>query len=112
VIVTGRPSYCHAGSVAWLKSYDLEWIEVVYVDKYGRAPKTLPPYAPPMLNLEQFYELSFDVAIDDSPAALDLLLELKGCQSVIYTRPWNRDYQPQGEMLRCSSWAEVLDNIP
>jgi hypothetical protein len=111
VIVTGRPSSCHAGSVAWLKYYELEWVEVIYVDKYGRAPKILPPDAPPMLTLEHFYQLSFDLAIDDSPAALDLLAVLDNCRILIYDRPWNRGYQPQGEMLRCGSWADLLDNI-
>jgi len=111
VIVTGRPSYCHAGSVDWLARYGLENLEVIYVDKYGRAPKILPQGAPPMLSLDQFYELSFDVAIDDSPAALDLLTGLKECQMVIYSRPWNLSYQPSSEMTRCNSWAEVLSCI-
>jgi len=111
VIVTGRPSYCHAGAVSWLARYGLENLEVIYVDKYGRAPKILPQGAPPMLSLDQFYELSFDVAIDDSPTALDLLTELKECQVVIYSRPWNLSYQPSSAMTRCNSWAEVLSSI-
>ena len=111
VIVTGRPSYCHEGSILWLKSCGLEWMEVVYVDKYGRAPKVLPPSAPRMLNLDEFCELSFDIAIDDSPTALDLLAALKGCQPVIYSRPWNTSYKPPSAMLRCSTWAEILVGV-
>ncbi|MDA3924152.1 MAG: 2-dehydropantoate 2-reductase [Kiritimatiellae bacterium] len=108
VIVTGRPSYCHAGSRAWLKKYGLEWIEVIYVDKYGRAPKILPPDAPPMLTLEQFYKLSFDLAIDDSPDALDLLAALDNCRILIYDRPWNRAYCSNENMQRINEWVDIL----
>ena len=111
VIVTGRPSYCHAGSVAWLKRYGLERIEIIYVDKYGRAPKILPPDAPPMLSLEEFYELKFDLAIDDSPTALDLLTVLKGCKVIVFNRPWNMSYQIQTGMLRCTTWEEILSVV-
>ncbi len=107
-IVTGRPSDCHAGSAAWLASYGLEGLAVIYVDKYGRAPKNLPAWAPPMLSLQQFYELQFDVAIDDAPTALDLLTELKGCQVIVFSRPWNAAYQPPEGVLRCDSWDEIL----
>ncbi|MFA7172010.1 MAG: HAD hydrolase-like protein [Kiritimatiellia bacterium] len=110
-IVTGRPSDCHVGSVAWMENYGLEGVEIIYVDKYGRAPKDLPVWAPQMLTLEQFYKLRFDVAIEDAPAALDLLTALQGCRVVIFNRPWNATYQLRAEMRRCDSWDEILDII-
>ena len=110
-VVTGRPSDCHAGSVAWLENYGLEELEIIYVDKYGRAPKNLPAWAPPMLTLEQFYMLRFDVAVDDAPAALDLLTALERCQVIIFSRPWNAAYQPQAGMRRCDSWEEILEYL-
>ena len=108
VIVTGRPSYCHEGSIRWLKRFRLESLEVIYVDKYGRAPKVTSEGAPPMLTLGEFNRLSFDIAIDDSPAALDLLTALDNCRVIIYDRPWNRSYQAQKSMQRFSGWADIL----
>ncbi|MDD2599179.1 MAG: 2-dehydropantoate 2-reductase [Kiritimatiellae bacterium] len=111
IIVTGRPSDCHVGSVAWLDNHGLEGVEIIYVDKYGRAPNDLPAWAPQILTLEQFYKLRFDVAIDDAPTALDLLTELAGCRIVIFNRPWNAEYQLQPGMRRCDSWSEISEII-
>ncbi len=111
VIVTGRPSHCHKGSLRWMQRFGLESLEIIYVDKYGRAPKVTPANAPPMLTLDEFYQLSFDVAIDDSPAALDLLENLDNCKVLIYDRPWNRAYRPTGDMHRCNSWADILSTL-
>ncbi len=108
VIVTGRPSYCHEGSLRWMKRFGLESLEIIYVDKYDRAPKVTPEGAPPMLSLDEFNRLSFDVAIDDSPAALDLLVALGNCRILIYDRPWNRGYQASGNIQRCSEWVDIL----
>lgn len=110
-IVTGRPSDCHTGSVAWLEKHGLESVDIIYVDKYGRAPKNLPAWAPQMLTLEQFYTLRFDVAVDDAPAALDLLTGLEGCRVVIFNRPWNVAYKQQAGMQRCNSWDAILEII-
>lgn len=111
VIVTGRPSYCHEGSLRWMRRFGLESLEIIYVDKYGRAARTIPAEAPPMLNLDEFYQLAFDVAIDDSPAALDLLVNLDNCKVLIYDRPWNRAYCSTEDMLRCSSWTDILNSL-
>ena len=111
VIVTGRPSYCHEGSLRWMKRFGLESLEVIYVDKYGRVPKVTPEGAPPMLSLDEFNRLSFDVAIDDSPAALDLLVKMENCRVMIFDRPWNREYRLQGDMQRFSEWREILRTL-
>ncbi len=107
VLVTGRPAYCHEGSVRWMKRFGVDSLEIVYVDKYGRAPATAPPGSPPVLTPAEFLRLPFDAAIDDSPTALDLLAQLQSCQIIIYDRPWNRDYPALPQMRRCTSWPEI-----
>ena len=111
VIVTGRPSYCHEGSLRWMQRFGLASLEIIYVDKYGRAPKIQPGTVPPMLSLEEFNRLSFDIAIDDSPTALDLLSSRDNCRILIYDRPWNRDYISPGNMQRCCGWMDVLSAV-
>ena len=107
VIVTGRQSVCHSGSVAWLRKYGLAHLEIIYVDKYGRAPTETPEGVPPMLSLDAFNQLHFDVAIDDSPNALDLLVPRTDCHTIVFDRPWNRQYPLSPSMSRATSWEEV-----
>ena len=107
IIVTGRQSVCHAGSLAWLRRHGLSHLEIIYVDKYGRAPAETPEGVPPMLGLDAFNRLHFDVAIDDSPNALDLLAPRTNCHTIIFDRPWNRAYRPSASMSRATSWAEI-----
>ena len=109
VIVTGRPSSCHEGSVRWMKRFGLDHIEIIYADKYGRVPKTKPQDGPETLSLDAFRALSFDIAIDDSPMAIDLLKEMENCEIIIYDRPWNREYDPDKELRRCPSWSEIME---
>ncbi|MCL1919507.1 MAG: 2-dehydropantoate 2-reductase [Kiritimatiellaeota bacterium] len=107
VIVTGRQSVCHSGSTAWLRKHGLAHLEIVYVDKYGRAPAVPPEGAPAMLSLGAFNRLHFDIAIDDSPTALDLLAPRRGCRTIIFDRPWNRTYhRPHAQ--RATTWAEIV----
>ncbi|MCL2105242.1 MAG: hypothetical protein FWH21_09415, partial [Kiritimatiellaeota bacterium] len=116
VIVTGRQPTCHAASVAWLRKHGLGHLEIIYVDKYGRPPpdngsRGRSPTTPPMLSVEAFNTLHFDVAIDDSPDALDLLAPRTDCRIIIFDRPWNRAYPPTPSMSRARSWADVLEQI-
>jgi len=111
VIVTGRQPDCHAGSLAWLRRHGLAHLEIVYVDKYGRAPAETPEGVPPMLCLDAFNRLHFDIAIDDSPNALDLLAPRTNCHTIIFDRPWNRAYSPAPTMSRAHAWAEVLKKV-
>ena len=108
LIVTGRQPTCHSGSMKWLRKYGLAHMEIIYVDKYGRAPVAPPEDAPIMINLEAFNQLHFDVAIDDSPAALDLLAPRHNCRTLIFDRPWNRAYPLTPAMVRAASWSEIL----
>jgi len=110
-IVTGRPASSHEGSCRWLRKYGLAHLGIVYFDKYGRAPAHPVPGAPKTLNRAEFAALHFDVAIDDSPAALDLLAPRRDCTVIVYDRPWNRRYAHAANMRRTGSWPEIVDLI-
>jgi hypothetical protein len=110
-IVTGRPATSHDGSCGWLSKHALSHLDLVYVDKYGRAPANTPPGTPKTLTLDEFATLHFDVAIDDAPTALDLLADRRNCTVIVYDRPWNRRYAPAANMRRSVSWPEIVSLI-
>jgi len=110
-IVTGRPATSHDGSCGWLRKHGLAHMDVIYFDKYGRAPANPPPGTPKTLSRDEFEQLHFDVAIDDSPTALDLLAHRQNCTVVVYDRPWNQRYQAAPTMRRIGSWPEIVTLI-
>ena len=106
-IVTGRPATSHDGSCGWLRKHGLAHLDMIYFDKYGRAPANPPPGTPKTLSRDEFERLHFDVAIDDSPTALDLLAHRQNCTVIVYDRPWNQRYLAAPAMRRCGSWQEI-----
>jgi len=108
IIVTGRQSLCHEGTSQWLRDHGLGHLEIVYVDKYRRAPATLPPGVPKMLTIDELHRLHFDVAIDDSPTALDLLAHRTQCHIIVFDRPWNRQYTGVPHLRRAFTWQDIL----
>ena len=110
-IVTGRPASSHDGSCGWLRKHGLAHLKLIYFDKYGRAPASSPEGTPKTLNRAEFDRLSFDVAIDDAPTALDLLAHRQNCTVIVYDRPWNRQYPATPSMHRSTSWPEIIHLI-
>lgn len=107
VVVTGRPSATHPSTSAWLARRGLAALPVLYVDKYGRNHVS-PPGAPAALRPEDLRREHFDVAIDDSPAALDALLARRAARIIVFDRPWNRSYGPAHPgFRRCENWAAL-----
>ncbi len=110
-IVTGRPATSHDGSCGWLEKHGVAHLDLIYVDKYGRAAAHPPEDTPKTLSRTAFAALHFDVAIDDSPTALDLLAPRQDCTVIVYDRPWNRHYAHAANMCRTSSWTEIVNLI-
>ena len=110
-IVTGRPSASDDGSRGWLSKHGVAHLDLIYVDKYGRAAAHPPADAPKTLSRDEFTALHFDVAIDDSPTALDLLAPRQNCTIIVYDRPWNRHYAHAANMRRTGSWPEIVNLI-
>lgn len=106
-LVTGRPVSSWRGTEAWLKKVGLDFLPVVYVDKYSR-PAVQDPDAPRRVKREDFLAHPYDVAIDDSPIALRALEAWQSTRVFIFDRPWNRDYSPSANMTRVKGWSEIL----
>lgn len=112
-ILTGRPAASFKGSINWLSHFGLEDLPLLHVDKYARAglfPQI--PGQPPTLTVADMDKMAFDVAIDDSPMALDLLAKRSACQVLVFDRPWNRHYSLSPNMRRVSGWKEILSVLP
>lgn len=106
-IVTGRPATTRDASRQWLVNNGFPEIPVICVDKYRREKP--PPFGiEPALTTEEFAALHFDIAIEDAPAALDLLAASK-CQRIfIFDRPWNSSYQlPDSRYVRADGWTQI-----
>ena len=112
VIVTGRPAVSHPGSCGWLRKHGLAHLGLMHVDKYGRADtRRTEGDVPQTLDRDAFAAQRFDVAIDDSPIALDLLAPRRDCLVIVYDRPWNRRYAQTPNMRRSDSWTEIVELI-
>ena len=105
-IITGRPFNSYEPSRHWLNEHKLERVPLYCVDKYGRENcKQDYVYN---LTLEQLYEMSFDFAVEDSPAAFWHVSHCEGCRIAVFNRPWNiREELPDDRFIRCEGWKEV-----
>ena len=110
-VVTGRPVATRAVSYAWLAHYGLAGLPIIFVDKYRREP-AVSPGAPRALTLDEFDALTFDIAVEDAPLALDLLAANPGTRAFVFDRPWNRDYTPaSGRVERAADWAALATAV-
>ena len=105
-IITGRPFNSYEPSRLWLDEHKLERVPLYCVDKYGRENcKQDYVYN---LTLEQLYGMSFDFAVEDSPAAFWHVSHFEGCRIAVFNRPWNiREELPDDRFIRCEGWKEV-----
>jgi len=108
VIVTGRPLASREPSQRWLAGRGLNGLPLLFVDKYRREPPAAPGQ-PRALTPDELRNERFDLAIEDAPAALDLLVGDRACRTIVFDRPWNRTYAaPHGAAAaRCGGWSEL-----
>ena len=106
-IATGRPARAHAGTRDWLAAAGLTDFPVFYVDKYGRTAD-FPAQAgdPPTWSMEAMRARGYDVAVDDSPMALNVLATWSHTRVFVFDRPWNRAYRLAANMTRFSGWSD------
>lgn len=111
-IVTGRPASSHIGTKAWLEAAGLGDLPVTYMDKYNRAAEfTRSMDDPQVFSREEVACRSYDFAIDDSPAALEILAGWRNTRVLIFDRPWNKSFAPKRNMRRVSGWNDILAQI-
>lgn len=113
-VITGRPNSSYGPSRAWLDRHGLERVKLYCLNKYGRDG--FIQKSDFNLELEDFYKMQFDYAIEDSPSAFRFFAHWPELKVLVYDRPWNRDCEFPGETYqRCTDWEmirhlEVGDN--
>ena len=105
-IVTGRPFNSYEPSRRWLDEHHLDRVPLYCVDKYGR--ETITNDLSFNMTLEQLYGMTFDFAVEDSPAAFEHVLHFDNCKVALLSRPWNEKVElPNESFVRCEDWGEI-----
>lgn len=108
-VITGRPFDAYEPSRRWLDEHGLNRVPLFCVDKYGR--ESFNQDCTYSMTLEQLYSMTFDFAIEDSPAAFEHVLHFKNCKVAVFNRPWNINEElPNDRFVRCESW-KIIDEL-
>ena len=109
-IITGRPFNSYEPSRRWLDEHGLSRVPLFCVDKYGR--ESFNEGCTYSMTLAQLYELEFDFAIEDSPAAFEHVMKVCNGRIVIFNRPWNQyEALPDKRFVRANSWEEIDSQV-
>ena len=105
-IITGRPYSAYEASREWLDRHDLEHVRLYCLNKYGRD--SFIRNSGFSLEIEEYYKMRFDYAVEDSPAAFRFFGHLPQLQVMVFDRPWNQECEFPGENYhRCSDWEMI-----
>ena len=105
-IITGRPFDSFEPSRKWLDDHNLSRVPLFCVDKYGR--EIFNQDCTYSMTLSDLYSLTFDLAIEDSPAAFEHVLHFDNCKVAVFDRPWNIEAKlPNSDFVRCKDWKEI-----
>ena len=105
-VITGRPFSAYEPSRAWLDRRGLRDVPLYCLDKYGR--ENFLRNSAFSLTLEDYYQMHFDFAVEDSPLAFRFFSHLPDLRVLVFDRPWNREEAfPDSRFRRCLSWEDV-----
>ncbi len=105
-IITGRPVSTYDVSRQWLNFHGLERLPLYCLNKYGRD--NFIKGSTFNLELEDYYKMHFDYAVEDSPHAFKFFDHLPALKVLVFDRPWNKDCQfPNENYKRCSGWEMI-----
>lgn len=109
-IITGRPFSSYEPSRQWLDSHGLKDVKLYCLNKYGRDGFIKDSDF--SLELEDYYRMKFDVAVEDSPKAFRFFDHLPDLKVMVYDRPWNRECELPGDnYTRCAGWELIRQNV-
>ena len=109
-IITGRPFSAYDASREWLDRHGLERVNVYCLNKYGRD--SFIKNSDFSLEIEDFYKMTFDFAVEDSPSAFKFFEHLPELKVLVYDRPWNRETVLPGEnYYRCHDWKMIREMV-
>lgn len=105
-IITGRPYSAYEPSREWLDRHSLERVKLYCLNKYGRD--SFIKNSDFSLEIEDYYKMHFDVAVEDSPAAFRFFEHLPKLKVMVYDRPWNQESEFPGKNFhRCFDWDTI-----
>lgn len=105
-IITGRPFSAYEPSREWLDKHGLKDVRLYCLNKYGRDTSFYNTDF--SLELEDYYKMKFDFAVEDSPKAFKFFDHLPNLKVLVFDRPWNRESVFPGEnYTRCTGWDMI-----
>ena len=108
-IITGRPFSSYEPSRQWLDSHGLKNVRLYCLNKYGRDSFIYSAFS---LELEDYYKMKFDFAVEDSPKAFRFFDHLPDLKVLVYDRPWNRDTEFKNDnYIRCLDWNQIQEIV-
>jgi len=109
-IITGRPYSTYETSRKWLDDHDLSRVQLFFLNKYGRD--FFYKDSTYNLELEDYYKMKFDVAIEDSPMAFKFFDHLPDLKVMLFNRPWNEDCKLPGDNYhRSPDWDWIREQV-
>ena len=109
-IITGRPFSAYEPSRLWLDRHGFENLRLYCLNKYGRESAVYEGGF--SLELEDYYKMHFDYAIEDSPTAFRFFDHLPDLNVLVFDRPWNRSVTlPGANYRRCRDWKMIKDLV-
>lgn len=109
-VITGRPPGSYEPSRKWLDDHGLRNVSLYCLNKYGRD--SFIKGSSFSLELEDYYRMSFDYAVEDSPRAFPFFDHLPDLKVMVFDRPWNREAAfPNGNYRRCFNWEDLRCSI-
>ena len=109
-IITGRPSIAYEPSRQWLDQHGLERVKLFCLNKYGRD--SFIRNSEFTLELEDYYKMHFDYAVEDSPLAFKFFDHMPDLKVMVFDRPWNRSEELPGPgYSRCENWDVISGNV-
>ena len=109
-IITGRPQSAYEASRRWLDEHDLSRVPLFCLNKYGRDAFIKDSEFG--LELEDYYRMKFDYAVEDSPMAFQFFDHLPELKVMVFDRPWNQECVfPNGNYHRCFNWNQIRELV-
>ncbi|WP_026657042.1 5' nucleotidase, NT5C type [Butyrivibrio sp. AC2005] len=109
-VITGRPYIAFEASRRWLDEHGLSRVKLFFLNKYGRD--FFYKNSEFNLELEDYYKMKFDYAIEDSPMAFRFFGHLPELRVMVYDRPWNHECELPGDnYFRCTDWDLIQKKV-
>lgn len=109
-IITGRPLSAYEASRKWLDEHGLDRAKLYCLNKYGRD--SFIKNSDFNLELEDYYKMKFDYAVEDSPVAFQFFDHLPDLKVLVIDRPWNENSEfPGDNFTRCYNWETIKEIV-